>query len=239
MTRLDPAGWPRRAQTPAMIVLGAVWYAATIVWPFGGSPAWLFAPLFGALIWRLEGTGWREVASWTVPLAIVLLVADQLPLELGLVLSIAGLAFLAAMLFWRAAREWWLGFVAPGRYRALQGADRRIAARMAVLDGRARDAVRKHLRDRDLDAFVDRIDRLTTDATELPTEDAEWLATRDHFVAWLAATRDVAVHPPDPGDPAADVPARRREVFETARAALATGRASPLGRARSADPPAR
>lgn len=76
------------------------WITVLMMWPSALGPAApLVVPVAGALIWRFEGTRFRHIASWTVPLAVVLLIGEFLPWPLPSLVSLAGVAILVAMMF--------------------------------------------------------------------------------------------------------------------------------------------
>jgi hypothetical protein len=63
----------------------------------------------GALIWRGDAIPWRDIASWTVPLAVLIAVAwwwVRFPLVYIVGEGLA-VAWLASFIFWLRPVGWW------------------------------------------------------------------------------------------------------------------------------------
>jgi hypothetical protein len=221
---LDPAAWPDRAQAPILASLAGVALVASLIWPAPtGRFFWLLVPFIGALIWRMERTPWRVIASWTIPLGFGLLVAERLPSPLDTLASVLGLGVLVAMMFWDKARDGWVHLVAPGSYRAFSGPDRKIAERLMILDSEAVAAIESFTRDGNDLRLRKRLDSVSDKARGLSIADAEWLRVRDQFLDWLAACSGIARHPAADSETFEDMD-RRRGIFEASKAALEDAR---------------
>jgi hypothetical protein len=234
---LDPAEWSGRARQVALFALLLAWVLVAVEWSPLSGRLWIVAPLTGALIWRFERTRLRDIASWTVPLALVLLVAAMLPDPPGLALSLGGVAVLAAMLFSHRARDAWLGLVAPRQYRLFRGLDQPIAERLAALNVAAFEAIEDYTRSADAGVFTERLERLELDATGMEIEDPQWRDVRSQFVAWLRAGSVAATVPPEDFREAFAGMEERRSTFENAWAAIAEARCLPLEHTRRLGPP--
>jgi hypothetical protein len=215
---------------PALIGLIAAWSIASIALPFVRGSYWLVLPVTGALIWRFEHTRVRDIATWTIPLALVLLLAERLPDPLGLLVSLAGVVFLAAMMFSNTVRDGWLGIVAQGQYRVFHGEDRVVAERLAVLDAEAFDAIERYTRTGDAQESSARLDKLAADATALLIDDPAWHEVRSRLCDWLRASADAATASPERYDAAFARMEERRTAFDHAKAAIADARSVPVGR---------
>ena len=237
-SRIDPAGWSDRVQMTVLVGLVTAWALGSLAWrPLGGL-APLMLPVVGALIWRYERTRVRDIASWTVPLAIVLFVAGLIPGPVGLVVSLAGAGVLAAMMFWSVARDGWLRLVAPGHYRVFRGPDRPIAERMAGLDYDANKAIERYVQTGQSEPFKVRLQALAQDAETMEISDTEWGRLRDLFVAWLRASVMTADISEEEVDSRFKLMAERHAAFLEATMAMAIERSSLLGGPRHAGPPA-
>ena len=223
--RLDPATWPERWQTPAIAILAGAALLSSFLWPdVAYRFFWIYVPTFGALIWRLERARIRDIASWTVPLAIGLLIADRLPRPFDTLVSALGLAVLVAMLFWDTARDGWVKLVAPGAYRVFGRQDRPIAETLAYLDVEAIGAIERFTHDGNVVGFRERLETVTTKARGMSIADSEWLRVRDAFLDWLAACA-LAARDRSPESDAFDDVDRQRTAYEAAMATMADARA--------------
>lgn len=226
--RLDPATWPERVQTAALLFVVGGAFATSLVSPaISGRLLWLYVPVVGALIWRFERASPREIASWTVPLGAGLLVAERLPPPIDTLLSALGVGALIAMMYWDKARNGWLHLVAPGADRVYNAPDRAIAERLDELDGEARRAIEAFTVDSNDASLIRRLDYVTVRARAMSVADPDWARLRDLFVGWLAACSAIAGDR-FAGSEAFDEMNRRRDAFETSRAALVDARSHPL-----------
>jgi hypothetical protein len=106
----DPARWPGAVQT-AFLGVVALAYLALVLISDGLDASWVVAPLFGALIWRFDGLAVWEIASWTIPVCVFMLVASAVPGPVGLGLSLVGVGVVVLMAVVPPVAYRWLAFV--------------------------------------------------------------------------------------------------------------------------------
>lgn len=211
-SRIDPLAWPPRVQEMAiglLIVLGAV-----LAWLNVALQLALLTPVMvGALVWRFDGFRLREILSWTVPLAIGLLVQDvflRRPLDLVVVVVLIGV--LIAMIFSERARMAWVGIVSPGAYRIFTGDDRRIDRALSELGDDTESALAAYMRTSDHLELHDRLDAIASRLEAIPISDPSWEAVRSNRLAHIRASAEIAVDPHSHPD----------EDFKLARASWTT-----------------
>jgi hypothetical protein len=113
--KLDPARWPALLQ---WVVLGAlvglaalsvILGAGRVLGPIGSAALLVLPGLIGGLIWRYSAVPWRDIASWTVPLTIWVLVAPMVVAATVRWLFVATPAtiWLAVFVFWLPPVRWW------------------------------------------------------------------------------------------------------------------------------------
>jgi hypothetical protein len=114
--RLDPARWSDRELAAALATIMGTLLVVTLTGNLhgmlGGLAIGVAIATFGAVIWRSDAIPWVDIASWTVPLAALFLIAwvflaDVPYLIAGLLLA----AWLASFIFWLPPVRWWYRWV--------------------------------------------------------------------------------------------------------------------------------
>ena len=99
---------------PALVfaIVGALLITGVIDGRMAGLLFALSVAGFGAGVWWADGVAWLEIASWTAPLAGLILVAwiafDPIPYVItGLIV----MAWLGSFIFWLPPVRWWYRWV--------------------------------------------------------------------------------------------------------------------------------
>lgn len=229
--RLDPLLWPERLQWLVPASLTSISLVGSVVNGFLGEAVWILLPLVGGLIWRYEGHRYRDIATWTVPLGLALLIAYQLAWLPFLLVGSAAIFVLGSMMFSDIARNGWVAFVAPGEYTALPKADRLAAEQIMRLDGELGSVLRRDARRPDDAELLRRLEAVASKMRVLPMPDAEWERVRTLWLDYVAQFVDVVQHQ-DATDEAARELEACREAFEGAARELGHARSYPLTRSR-------
>ena len=114
--RLDPARWRGdrvlivSAAIAGLLTVGSL--TGALHGTVGGALLATGVGAVGAVIWRSDAIPWVDIASWTVPLAVLLLIAWVFLADVPYL--IAGLAlagWLASFIFWLPPVRWWYRWV--------------------------------------------------------------------------------------------------------------------------------
>jgi len=148
----------------------------------------------GAVIWRSDAIPWVDIASWTVPLATLLLIAwvfltDVPYLIAGL--SLAG--WLASSIFWLPPVRWWYRWVL--RKGLPYGNRSRRAPQLHELDPAIGQALRQYDRDDDASLLHRRSEELLSRAVALTLDDPGAAEARARLVRYLESLRSVTEDP--------------------------------------------
>ena len=115
--KIDPARW--RDPWMEVVVFGIVGSMS-----FGAVTGFIQGPVgavlmgagfgsIGALIWRADEVPWRDIASWTIPLAVWVTVAwVALPSAVAYLIAEGFAAvWLVTFMFWLAPVSWWYRWI--------------------------------------------------------------------------------------------------------------------------------
>jgi hypothetical protein len=115
--KIDPVRWPDPwVEVVVFTILGSMLVGAatgSIHGRAGGLLIGAAIASIGALIWRADAIAWRDIASWTVPLAVWVAVAwVAAPSDTAYVLA-GGFAvvWLTTFIFWLAPVRWWYRWI--------------------------------------------------------------------------------------------------------------------------------
>ena len=82
-----------------LLARSALWFLPVAVWPV----------LIGGLVWRYDGLPWTDIASWTLPAALlVAVIMVTIPLTISALVGIVPVAaWLYGFMFWTRVARWW------------------------------------------------------------------------------------------------------------------------------------
>ena len=170
---IDPAGKNETRQAVAVItpvvLLGVLAVVLLNVAPEFAALVWIGVPAWGAVMWRVDGYGFREIASWAIPLTGLAVVAQFLPGRVSVALaSLMGLCTLVLVLS-PLARKKWLAAVRP-LLRAKLTPRQVLAAQLLEIHDESLAVQRQYTRDTDAIRFHRRAEELLGRARALTTD---------------------------------------------------------------------
>jgi hypothetical protein len=198
LRQLDPIGWPRQVAvglTVAMFALPILVFGTVVDVPLH----LVGLPLAGVMAGRTTRLRWRDIATWTVPLAVALwLTWHFAPPALLALLNVLLLTLTAAMIF-SPLGELWMARVAPGRYTRLAPADQRFDDALRKLDYAAYACLDRVRETEDTSAFEREFGQVRAQMEAL-TPPAEWAQVYEQWLNYWSRFYEFALsYPSDAG----------------------------------------
>ena len=140
LMKVDPARWPVRLQWAALAALAALAFilgGPHALGPIGTASLVVIPGVIGALTWRYSGLSWWDIASWTIPLTLWVLVAPVAvpPSSRWLVIAAPATLWWMTFIFWLPPARWYR-FVLRKPYPIRWPASRATTGVYATTDGR-------------------------------------------------------------------------------------------------------
>jgi len=217
--RLDPARWRGDTALVVPVTIVGLLAVGSITGAVHGAvgDALLAAAVgaFGAVIWRSDAIPWVDIASWTVPLAVLFLIAwvflaDVPNLIAGLLLA----GWLASFIFWLSPVRWWYRWVL--RKDLPYGNRSRRAPQLRELDIAIGQAIRRYDRDADASLLHRRSEELLSRTVALTLDDPGAIEARALLVLYLESLRSVTEDPWNQAPIAFDALNDRMQAFREA-----------------------
>jgi hypothetical protein len=176
----------------ATLVLVATWIGLQFVAPRSHSLVWLLVPAWAGAFWWIDGYRIRDVATWVIPLTVVMAAAQLVPATAAIAsMGVAAATCSLLLAFTSSARRIWARVI--GR----SGLDRRAKDVSDLID--IGDAVQRAFRDYARDSTHERVYRrahqLLDRARRLEAEEPHTRAVQALPVDYLATLTNVTRTP--------------------------------------------
>ena len=195
---IDPAGKSETGQTIAVItpvvLLGVLAVALLNVAPEFAALVWIGVPAWGAVMWRVDGYGFRGIASWAIPLTGLAVVAQVLPGRVSVGLASLIVLCTLVLVFSPLARKKWLAAVRP-LIRAKLTPRQVLAAQLLEIHDECLAVQRQYSRDADAIRFHRRSQELLARARALT---ADGTVPHDALALFLVYLESVVTASADP-----------------------------------------
>lgn len=129
----------------AAFIAIAVWLALQLLAPTAPPLAWLLLPTLAGTLWWVDSHDIRTIASWVVPLTVVMLFAVGIPGVYGVILATTATLCSALMAFSETARDIWLRKVLS----RTKSADQTAAPELVELGMQLQSSLREYGKDAD------------------------------------------------------------------------------------------